>query len=390
MIIIKKKYDIAVIGGAGHIGLPLSVFLQNKGNQVLIVDPNQSNISKAKKGIPPFIENNFESNIKEALKKGLNFTENIKEIKEKEFIFVTIGSSSNTEDIKLFDMLINEVISTASKDTKIILRSTLSPETFETLKKNKIIKSKNLKLAYCPERIAEGLAFEELEKIPQIIGCEKKDSHIFKDFFQSNDFETLETDIKTAIFIKLFTNAYRYASFSLINEFNNIANDNNLDFNAVLDVATYKYDRLRGIPLPGFIGGPCLIKDMDTFIKSYEKDNNNLDSFFKTNTRYLEDIVNNCKVKFKDKKIIQLGLTFKPGSDDLRSSLSLNLRNELIREGFKVYSVDPFVESGALDFEIFSFKEVKNKTDNIIISTNHKIFDEIEFKNKNLLIVGRN
>ena len=277
MIIIKKKYDIAVIGGAGHIGLPLSVFLQNKGNQVLIVDPNQSNISKAKKGIPPFIENNFESNIKEALKKGLNFNENIKEIKEKEFIFVTIGSSSNTEDIKLFDMLINEVISTASKDTKIILRSTLSPETFETLKKNKIIKSKNLKLAYCPERIAEGLAFEELEKIPQIIGCEKKDSHIFKDFFQSNDFETLETDIKTAIFIKLFTNAYRYASFSLINEFNNIANDNNLDFNAVLDVATYKYDRLRGIPLPGFIGGPCLIKDMDTFIKSYEKDNNNLD-----------------------------------------------------------------------------------------------------------------
>lgn len=385
-----KMFDIAVVGGAGHIGLPLSVFLQNKGNNVLVIDPNTEYVSLAEKGSPPFVEKSFKPNLKKSLLNGLKFTNNIEKIKSKDYIIVTIGSSSDKKDIKLFDNLMNEVINLSKNNTKIILRSTLSLETFKSLKKNKQIKSKNLKIAYCPERIAEGLAFEELEKIPQIIGADDKDSYIFSKFFEMNGFETLETDIDTAIFIKLFSNAYRYASFTLINEFDNIATSNNVDFDLVLRLATHKYDRLNSIPLPGFVGGPCLIKDTKTFVESYEKDNTLLKNLSKTNKEYLENTIRQCEKQFSGKEIIQLGLTFKPNSDDLRSSISLELRKELINNGYDVYSVDPFLDQSQVNFKLFSYEEVKNKTKNILISTNHKNFEKIDFSNKNLITVGKN
>jgi len=385
-----KMFDIAVVGGAGHIGLPLSVFLQNKGNNVLVIDPNTEYVSLAEKGSPPFVEKSFKPNLKKSLLNGLKFTNNIEKIKSKDYIIVTIGSSSDKKDIKLFDNLMNEVINLSKNNTKIILRSTLSLETFKSLKKNKQIKSKNLKIAYCPERIAEGLAFEELEKIPQIIGADDKDSYIFSKFFEMNGFETLETDIDTAIFIKLFSNAYRYASFTLINEFDNIATSNNVDFDLVLQLATHKYDRLNSIPLPGFVGGPCLIKDTKTFVESYEKDNILLKNLSKTNKEYLENTIRQCEKQFSGKEIIQLGLTFKPHSDDLRSSISLELRKELINNGYDVYSVDPFLNQSQVNFKLFSYEEVKNKTKNVLISTNHKNFEKIDFSNKNLITVGKN
>ena len=385
-----KMFDIAVVGGAGHIGLPFSVYLQNKGNNVLVIDPNKKYVSLAEKGTPPFVEKSFKPNLENALLKGLKFTDKIENIKTKEYIIVTIGSSSNVKDIELFNNLMDEVVNIAKKNSKIILRSTLSLETFITLKKNKAIKSKNLRIAYCPERIAEGLAFEELKKIPQIIGSEEKDSRIFSKFFELNGFEILNTDIDTAIFVKLFSNAYRYASFSLVNEFDNIATSNNIDFNMVLRLATHKYDRLKDIPLPGFVGGPCLIKDTKTFIKSYEKNNILLKNFSKTNIKYLEKILSQCKSKFVGKKIIQLGLTFKPGSDDLRTSISIDLRKRLIKMGYEVFSVDPYLDQSEVDFKLFTYAEVEDKTDNILISTNHKNFKNLDFKNKNVIFAGKN
>ncbi len=130
-----KMFDIAVVGGAGHIGLPLSVFLQNKGNNVLVIDPNTEYVSLAEKGSPPFVEKSFKPNLKKSLLNGLKFTNNIEKIKSKDYIIVTIGSSSDKKDIKLFDNLMNEVINLSKNNTKIILRSTLSLETFKSLKK---------------------------------------------------------------------------------------------------------------------------------------------------------------------------------------------------------------------------------------------------------------
>ena len=97
-----KMFNIAVIGGAGHIGLPLSVFLQNKGNNVLVVDPNTNYVSKAVKGTPPFVEKNFKPNLDQALFKGLKFTDKIENIKSKEYIITYQGKTFEIKNLRAF------------------------------------------------------------------------------------------------------------------------------------------------------------------------------------------------------------------------------------------------------------------------------------------------
>ena len=86
-----------------------------------------------------------------------------------------------------------------------------------------------------------------------------------------------------------------------------------------------------------FVGGPCLIKDTKTFKKEYSNESKVITSLQNTNSEFMDLILNYCVKNFKDKKIIQLGLTFKPNSDDIRSSLSLELYRNLNKNGFKVF-----------------------------------------------------
>ena len=65
------KFKVAIVGGAGHIGLPMSCFIQNKGIETLIVDKNVEALSLIKDSIPPFGEENFKSNLEDANKNGL-------------------------------------------------------------------------------------------------------------------------------------------------------------------------------------------------------------------------------------------------------------------------------------------------------------------------------
>ena len=89
------------------------------------------------------------------------------------------------------------------------------------------------------------------------------------------------------MFLKLFTNSYRYSQFTLINEFSNIAEENQLDFEKIIDLATLDYPRLKNIPSKGFVGGPCLIKDTETFRIEYSEDSQFLNSLRKINTTFM-------------------------------------------------------------------------------------------------------
>ena len=99
---IKEKYKkVSVVGGAGHIGLPLSCFLQNKGCQVTVIDNNLKKLNLIKKNVLTFYEKGLEENLKTALGKGLKLSDNIEEIINTEVVIVTIGTSSNQVHIDL-------------------------------------------------------------------------------------------------------------------------------------------------------------------------------------------------------------------------------------------------------------------------------------------------
>ncbi len=382
----SKVFNISVVGGAGHIGLPLSCFLQNHGHKVTVIDKNQKVMNDASNGIEPFKEIDFEDNLNEALKNGLNFSNDMSVVAQTDYVFITLGTSSNKDDIKLFDGVIDQVLRNVEDETKIILRSTVTLESIFKVKNNKLFDEKKLFLSYCPERIAEGFAFVELNKIPQIIGTDNPiDKKIFNEFFETLDVKIINTSFENAVFTKLFSNAYRNAEFSLVNVFNNIAEENDINFEEIKEIATFEYPRLKSLPKTGYVGGPCLPKDLDTFIKNYSSENQILINILKSSDEYLDNIVKKCELKFKNKELIQLGITFKKNSDDLRSSGSYILSKKLIESGFKVFVVDPYIDNLDTDFEKYKYENLHKKIDNVLYCVDHHEFEKYDLRGKNII-----
>lgn len=385
----SKNNKIAVVGGAGHIGLPFSCLLQNKGFFVTIIDTNQDSLSKIKKNNPPFLEEGLEKNIKDALESGLKLSSDINDAGDQDFVVVTLGTSSNKEDIDNFNFIMNSIIEKTTPNTKIILRSTIAINTCKQIIKNELFRDKKLKLAYCPERIAEGRSFKEILSIPQIIGTnEGQDFKEFNELFEKLGIEILNTNFENSEFVKLFSNTYRFSEFSLINEFYNIAKENQINFEEIINLATEKYPRLQNIPSIGLVGGPCLPKDTETFLNSYAPNNEVITAFQKSHRKLIENIIDNCLNFFTSKVIIQLGITFKPESDDIRDSQSVVINNLLTDKGFTLYVVDPYVDKTQFDFEIYNYEDVEDVTDNILITTNHTIFENYNLKAKKVYKIG--
>tara|TARA_Y100000816_G_C26102642_1_gene584838 strand:+ start:353 stop:1504 length:1152 start_codon:yes stop_codon:yes gene_type:complete len=379
---------IGVIGGLGHIGLPLSCLLQINGSSVVIIDENKTIFDSVSSGKPPFFEPNLNENLKQAIKNGLQITNDYKKISECEYVVVTIGTSSSERDKINFENLINKTIEILAPNSNLILRSTVDYGTCSKLLKNKILQDKNIKLAYCPERIAEGKAFEEIVKLPQIVGTIQKNFSEFEAFFNVIGTKTINVTYEEAEFIKLFSNVYRYSEFSLINEFKNISSKINLDFNRILEVATLDYPRLENVASPGFVGGPCLPKDTKTFVENFKQENNIIDLFFNTNEQFLENILTEIKKNCLSKKIIFLGITFKPESDDLRGSVSYELSKKLKIDGFEVFIVEPNIPDKAIEEMTYVYEDVKEESNYVIIGTNHKEFKNYDFKDKEVLKIG--
>jgi len=377
------KFKVAVIGGAGHIGLPMSCFIQNKGIETLIIDKNEEALDLIKHSIPPFREKDFKKNLQVANTNGLKFSTNISDIQHCNVIIVTLGTSSKKEDKLLFDSVIHDVFNNIKENAILILRSTIEKGLLNRIDQEYRPFEKDALVAYCPERLAEGFAFEEIESLPQIVGTKSKsDFKKVKIFFDALGITSLNVNYEEAEFIKLFINTFRYSQFSLINSFSNIANKNSIDFKRVLDISKNEYPRLDGVPDSGFVGGPCLIKDSKTFINSYDDESGIIKNLLMVNKEFMNLTILDIKKQFDSKKLIQLGITFKPNSDDLRDSQSLVLYERLLDEGFEIEIVEPNIESYK------KYKDVEGFSDNVLISTFHDEFKKLDFSNKKVIVVG--
>jgi len=231
---------IGIIGGAGHIGLPMSLLLAKK-HKVTIIDPS-TNIIKIKKGISPFFEVGMDKLLKNKLiLNNINFKKNIKINKEKfDVIIITLGTPidewNNPVVQDLIDMA-DESSNNLKKNGILILRSTVVPGLSKKLYKK--LYKKKINLLYCPERIVQGYALKELPKIPQIIGSNDNkinkllDNNIKKIFFFTKKF--IYTKYEEAELIKLFNNFWRYGTFALSNQMYLIAKHFNLSYDKILE-----------------------------------------------------------------------------------------------------------------------------------------------------------
>ncbi len=376
----KKK---VAIFGVGRVGLPLALVLADKGFQVTGVDTDSYRISLLKHKIMPFLEVGAEPLLKKHIDKNFQIfsQEHINRIiSENDFIIFTLGTpidatfSPSFSDI---EKLIREICPFIKIGQTIILRSTVSPGATEQLarqieEQTKLTLGKDIFLAYCPERIAEGKSVEELEQIPQIIGTlDDLSAHKAAEIFNKIAPRLLFTKPKSAELAKLFCNMYRYIDFAIGNEFMMIAENYGCDIYEILDLVNTDYKR-SGLKSPGFTAGPCLVKD-GFFLIDKSPYMELVTAAWRLNENIPGYILSRIKEKIKDlnrKKVAILGLSFKKNIDDLRYSLLPKLQRYFLAEGAKVSLHDPYIDSQPL-------KDTLQDAEILILGINHDIFKQI-------------
>ena len=258
------KNNISIIGGSGHVGLPLGLAFAKKDMHVNLIDINKNYNNLINRGKLPFKEELGERYLINALKKKkIIASDDLIKCKSSKFIIICIGTPVNKKlepERKKFINFFHKLKKYINKNQIIIIRSSVYPGICKKI--FEILKYKNKNISYCPERIVQGKSLIELPKLPQIVsGYNKISLNESKILFKKISKKIIITSIEEAELIKLFSNAYRYIHFSISNQFYKICNDLNLDYNLIRKNMIDGYERNKNIPAQGFTSGPCLLKD---------------------------------------------------------------------------------------------------------------------------------
>ena len=381
------KRNISIIGGAGHVGLPLGLIFSSKGYQVSLIDKNNENIKKINKGIPPFLEDGSKKLLKRMLRlKRIIATNEIQELKKSKYIIICIGTPINEKlnpEIKSFLNFFKSLKKYVNKNQIVIIRSSVYPGICD--KVYNIIKNYNKNLSYCPERIVQGKSIKELPDISQLVsGKNKKSINESSLLFKKICKKVIKVEIIEAELVKLFSNAYRYIHFSISNQFFMICKNLGLDFFRVRRIMRDGYKRNAHIPMSGFAAGPCLLKDTMQLSSFYDHKFSLGHTAMSINEGLPKFLIDQLSKKhnLKKKTIGILGLSFKAETDDLRDSLSIKLLKYLKSKKIKTLQSDEYYK----DKENVDKKILIKKSDIIILSTPHKAYKKLKIK-KNKIVV---
>ena len=380
------KADIAIIGGAGHIGLPLGMLFAAKKKKVILYDKDSINLNKISNGKMPFLERGGDEFLKKN-KKRIFTTQNKDDLKDVKILIVCIGTpvKKSKPDLEFFFKLFKEIKPYITPEKLLVIRSSIYPGTINEIQK---YLGKNFKnISYCPERVVQGNSIIELPKLPQIVsGLNPKSIKLSKNLFKMICKKIIITSVLEAELIKLFSNAWRYINFSIANQFHDICENFSINFSQLRKNMIDGYDRNKDIPKAGFAAGPCLYKDtaqLNTFLKNSFTLGiaaTNINQNFPKKI-YLK-LQKKFGLKLKNKNIGILGVAFKSEIDDTRDSLAIELYKLLKRKKLKVNISDEYVKMK----NIIDKKKLIKKSEILIIGAPHKSYKDIYIpKNKYLI-----
>lgn len=384
----EATFKVNVIGGCGHVGLPLAIGLAAKGHHVCVYDINEAAIATIRQGEMPFLEAGAEPLLRRVLDSGhLTLSSDPGSISQSDIAILIIGTPVDSHLNPKFPVImetLDALYPHFRDDQVLVLRSTVYPGISEKIQRYFDSRGKRVHVAFCPERIAEGMALEELETLPQIVSgfspeAESKATALFRCFTpEIVPLKPLEAELT-----KLFTNVYRYIKFAISNQFYEIANDYGLDFYRIHHAMTYHYPRSADFPRPGFAAGPCLFKDT---MQLAAFNNNN---FFLGHSAMLinEGLPNYVVQKLKElyplanRRVGILGMAFKANSDDRRESLSYKLKKILEIETEQVLCSDVYIQ----DPGFVTADELIARSDLLILATPHREYAELDFRGKRVV-----
>ncbi|MGA7937616.1 MAG: nucleotide sugar dehydrogenase [Kovacikia sp.] len=380
------RFDICVVGGAGHVGLPLALVFASKGLRVLIYDINEITLETIRQGIVPFMERGAEPLLHQALERELLFlSSDPVDIARASTLIITIGTPVDeflNPVLKLIRDCMEELLPYLNCGQLVVLRSTVYPGTTDWLDKFLRSNGKDIKLAFCPERVVQGYSIEELQHLPQIIsGTTPQAEQEAAELFEMIAPEVVRLSPMEAEFAKLFNNAYRYIQFAAANQFYMIANSAGVDYHKVLKGMKQNYPRARDIPAPGLAAGPCLFKDTMQ-LGAFSNNQFTLGhAAMLANEGLVLYLVDEIAKTYRLERLSVglLGMAFKADSDDTRSSLSYKLKKVLEFRAKAIYTTDPYVKT---DRELLPLDTVIAKSDLLILCAPHSDYHHLDAKGK--------
>ena len=376
----QQASDVCVVGGAGHVGAPLSIVLAKSGLRTRIYDINANWIALLSAGQMPFSEHGSERVLREVLETGrLTFTTSAAGVRDVPYVIITIGTpidEFHNPVVRVITDCLDTLLPHLSDSQTLILRSTVFPGVTDFIHRYVHSHGKRVKVAFCPERVVQGHAIKEIQTLPQIVsGTTPEAVTAATELFSRIAPQIVPMLPMEAEFAKLLCNAYRYIQFAATNQFYMMVEAAGLDYSRVLAGLKADYPRARDLPGPGFAAGPCLMKDtMQLFAFSNHHfllghaamlANEGLPSFIVENLRKRYDLTRT--------RVGILGMAFKADIDDTRESLSYKLGKILRFHGATMSYSDEFAQ----DATFVSKEELLSSSDVVIIGVPHTAYRQL-------------
>jgi len=383
--------DVVVLGGGGHVGLPLSLAMADAGLRVGVYDTNRATLERIRGGEMPFLENGAEALLAELLPTGrLVLDDDAAMIARADVVIVVIGTPVDEflgPSMTVFERTVAQLAPHLRHAALVVLRSTVYPGTTAFVAQHLADRGLPLDVAFCPERIAEGHALEELSSLPQIVGADDvRAGDRAEALFRRLTNTIIRTSTKEAELAKLFTNTWRYMKFAVANQFFMIADQAGVDYSNVLRAVREDYPRAADLPGPGFAAGPCLFKDTMQ-LAAFTSDHFPLgQAAMQVNEGLPAYLVSAMERRYGDlrgRSIGILGMAFKAESDDPRASLSYKLRKLLAWTGADVRSTDPYVS----DERLLPLDEVIERSEILVLGAPHRAYRSLEVGGRDVVDV---
>lgn len=397
-----KNKNISIVG-LGYVGLTLAVALARSGFNVYGIDVNEDVLTNLQNKKAHFFEPGLDGYLEELIKKKLFVSKSLPSDIEYMAHIISVGTPLKSDGLPNFSHLttaINAIKDAYSGKELVILRSTVSVGVTRKivcplLATYTNVPQEELRVAFCPERTIEGKAIDELTSLPQIIsGLNSESVSLAEAIFKNLTPSIVRVQsLEAGELVKLFNNTYRDIHFSIGNCFNLIAQNFGVDGLSVIKAANFGYDRSK-IPLPGFVGGPCLEKDAYILVNSY-KDTHHTDEvdFVLGARKYNESIVGlviewfeQHRSKLLGQPIVVSGLAFKgvPETSDLRGSTAIPIIKKLSLMGFPLRlhdfcATESELESLGCGPVYKNLEDACSGAKGLLILNNHHCYKKIDY-----------
>ena len=352
---------LAIIG-SGYVGLVTAVCFAKRGHNVICVDIDKQKIDSINHGEPGIFESNLKEYLKDSLNRGLikATTDLDYAIENSELCFICVPTPSKPDGS--IDLAYIKNVSEAvgkripKRHYVVVIKSTVVPGTTDAIVIPLIEKASGKKIGsdfgVCmnPEFLREGSAIYDCENPDRIVigESDKLSGDLLQKLYSNHTCQIIRTNNKIAELTKYTSNAFLATKITFANEIGNICKKLDVDVYEVMKIVSLD-KRISPHFLNAGIGfgGSCFPKDVAAIVaksKEIGHEAKMLSQVLYSNKEQRLKIVELLEKRLNDvkgKKISVLGLSFKPGTDDIRDAPSIDIIKFLKERGAKVVAYDP-------------------------------------------------